>query len=196
MVKQCVIIIAAVCLLFLLACQNDLPSPTAADHGSIAKGLQKRGGGKGGNEDQKSDPFGDCPNIYYESSKVLKNGVKVTWTSSFGGFNYERGSDYGVTVTWSVDAGTAEFVSFTAKRKTWTPKGVNGSSSFDPGTGNLTVSMLPMHRAVEQDWQGYIGNGHFKLELKVTNGNGTVWAKLGVNVHLEDPDDGYSWRCP
>ncbi len=57
--------------------------------------------------------------------------------------------------------------------------------------------MDPMHRAIDTDpdWEGYIGNGHGKLVLDVTNGT-TVRAKLGLNVHLEDPDDGFDPRCP
>ncbi|MFQ6114419.1 MAG: hypothetical protein ACE5NG_10105, partial [bacterium] len=57
---------------------------------------------------------------------------------------------------------------------------------------DLTVKMEPMHRAIDPDWQGYIGNGHFKLELSVDG----IMVKLGVNVHLEDPDDGFNHRCP
>lgn len=143
------------------------------------------------------DLLGDCPDIYYESTKTLKNGAVVTWTSSFGGFDYTMGSPYTVTVTWSVENGSAQFLDFKAKKKVWTPpRDVEGNWLFDDATNELTVTMTQMHRSVQPGWQGYIGNGHFKLELNVTNASGTVKAKLGVNVHLEDPDPGYPDRCP
>ncbi len=124
----------------------------------------------------------------------------MTWTSSFGGFDYIMGEGYTVNVAWTVDGGTATFESFVAKPNVWTPKykenrpgkGVNGTWDFVEGTNGLTVIMAKMHRSEEEDWQGYIGNGHFKLELMVDG----VKAKLGVNVHLEDPDYGFASRCP
>jgi hypothetical protein len=130
----------------------------------------------------------------YESTETLSNGATVTWTSSFGGFDYTVEEDYTVKVAWTVDGRTATFESFVEKPNVWTPKdkkdrldkGVDGSSDFIENTKELTVTMTKMHRSEEEDWQGYIGNGHFK-------------AKLGVNVHLEDPDDpddGFVSRCP
>jgi hypothetical protein len=107
--------------------------------------------------------------------------------------------DYTVEVAWTVDGGTATFESFVAKPNVWTPKdkkdrigkGVDGNWDFEETTNELTVNMTKMHRSEEEDWQGYIGNGHFKLELLVDG----VKAKLGVNVHLEDPDGGFDPRC-
>jgi hypothetical protein len=47
------------------------------------------------------------------------------------------------------------------------------------------------------DWIGQIGNGHFWLIIDVDDGAGNVeQVKLGVNFHLEDPDDGSGDRCP
>ncbi|MFQ5825352.1 MAG: hypothetical protein ACE5JB_15025, partial [bacterium] len=143
---------------------------------------------------------GECPNIFFESSKTLSNGAVVTWTSSFGGFDYTKGTNDTVTVSWSVDPPTVPvmFVSFDENNKVWTPpKDVGGTWDFSPtdppsSDSLLTVNMSEMHRAIEPDWHGFIGNGHFKLVLDVDG----IRVKLGVNVHLEDPDGGYTPRCP
>lgn len=174
----------AVLLLLGAACTDESPVAPAGD-GAVPRPVSA-----------KSGPIGSCPDVHYTSSKLLSSGAMVTWTSSFGGFDYARGSDYDVTVSWMVQGGSATFVDLAAKRKAWTPKGVDGSALWtgDPSTGavDFTVSMGAMHRVMEPDWRGYIGNGHFKLTLDV----GGELVKLGVNVHLEDPDDGYSDRCP
>jgi mono/diheme cytochrome c family protein len=66
--------------------------------------------------------------------------------------------------------------------------------------------MMPMHPAGNPDhdddddeeaWAGKIGNGHFWLRLEIDDGEGNVErVKLGVNLHLEDPADGYGTNCP
>jgi hypothetical protein len=156
---------------------------------------------------------GSCPDVYWETVETLDNGVTVTWTSAFGGFDYGLGSGYGAAAMWSVDLGSATFVSFAPRKKgknTWTPKGkvpVNGVlSAGTAGAGSvpLTVSMSPMHQGNDDvdgdgvdDWIGQIGNGHFWLIIDVDDGAGNVeQVKLGVNFHLEDPDDGSGDRCP
>lgn len=145
---------------------------------------------------------GECPNIFFESTKQLSNGAEVTWTSSFGGFDYEKGTPYTVTVTWKTMGASATFVDFAERNKVWTPpkdvnKGAEATTRWSTNNRtdsslDLTVKMEPMHRAIDPDWQGYIGNGHFKLELSVDG----IMVKLGINVHLEDPDDGFNHRCP
>jgi hypothetical protein len=157
---------------------------------------------------------GACPNVFWETTELLDNGVTVTWTSAFGGFDYAVASEYtAAQATWSVDIGSATFVSFAARPhgKTWTPRGrdpVDGTLNVGvPGATSvaLTVDMFDMHRGDEEDldgdgfpdWQGLIGAGHFWLVLDVDDGAGSVErVKLGVNVHLEDPDDAFPDRCP
>ena len=147
---------------------------------------------------------GSCPNVYWESEELLDNGLTVRWTSGFGGFEYEQGADYTGLVAWSVDGGSATLTGAGVRSggHTWTPRGrdsVEGTLvSVDPP---FTVNMFDMHRGNEDtdgdgipDWQGLIGNGHFWLVLQVDGMNKPI--KLGVNYHLEDPDDGYSSRCP
>lgn len=189
-----VTLILAVVLLAFLGCNSENPISTSTDQDQAA--FDQQGKPK---PPRDRDPK-DCTecdansNIVCTSSKTLSNGATVTWTSSFGGFDY-AGGDYTVTVSWSVVDGSATFTGFDAKKKTWTPKGVGGTWSTASSTSlNLTVNMDPMHRAIDVDpaWEGYIGNGHFKLELDVDG----VKAKLGVNVHLENPDDGFGARCP
>ncbi|MFQ5810769.1 MAG: hypothetical protein ACE5JM_14230 [Armatimonadota bacterium] len=177
----------AVLLVSTLGCSDDYPTATGEDLAAPRPASAKAG------------PFGTCPDIYYESDKTLDNGAIVTWRSSFGGFNYTQGQPYTVTVVWGVQGGSATFVGFGPKNRAWTPKGVGGTvpgTAYPGSTGSnsmdLTVNMNPMHWAVEPDWQGYIGNGHFKLELDVDG----IATKLGVNVHLEDPDGSYGDRCP
>ncbi|MFQ5640390.1 MAG: hypothetical protein ACE5IR_20615 [bacterium] len=192
--KNFIPLILVVFLLALLGCGDQNSGLTSAEQDQDVMSLAKKdkdpqGPKKGG---PKTCLECDSDNIICTSKKTLSNGAIVTWTSSFGGFNYAKGNPYVVTVTWSVAGGSAIFTSFTAKKKIWTPKGVDGDWDYDDGS--LTVSMDPMHRAIDTEpaWQGYIGNGHFKLELLV----GTVKAKMGVNVHLEEPGPDYSPRCP
>ncbi|MFQ5865378.1 MAG: hypothetical protein ACE5IW_09145, partial [bacterium] len=107
-----------------------------------------------------------------------------------------------VTVTWKTMGASATFVDFAERNKVWTPpKDVNedneeiekwSTDNLTDSTIDLTVTMVSMHRAIDPDWQGYIGNGHFTLVLDVDG----ITVKLGVNVHLEDPDEGFSHRCP
>lgn len=157
---------------------------------------------------------GTCPDVYYEDSETLDNGVTVTWTTVLAGFEYTEGADYVADVDWSVDQGTAEYVGFTERRgpNTWTPRGRSGmdvEGTIDvgadgAGTVAVTVSMTPMHAAAEDTdgdgtdaWAGQIGNGHFWLRLEVDDGEGNVeMVKLGVNFHLEDPADGFGNNCP
>ena len=166
--------------------------------------------------DMSSSPDGGgCTDIYYESDALLPNGVTVNWRSAFGGFEYQILADYTATVVWWLNDGTAEasFVDFgeRSKGKTFTPRGrdsAEGDISHNNlveswGTLDMTVKMYEMHWAVDPafdetpKFQGDIGNGHFWLILDVDNGSGhTVRAKLGVNVHLEDPDNGIDNRCP
>ena len=146
---------------------------------------------------------GSCPDVFYEESELLDNGVTVTWTTVLAGFEYTEGADYVVDVNWSVDLGTATYEDFTNRTgpNTWTPKGnvgadVGGSITLGAdgvGTVAVTVNMTPMH-ATEA---GEIGNGHFWLRLEVDDGAGNVErVKLGVNFHLEDPAEGFGNNCP
>lgn len=153
---------------------------------------------------------GTCPDVFYEESELLDNGVTVTWTTVFAGFEYAEGADYPVDVNWSVDQGTAAYNGFTTRNgpNTWTPKqdvdGIMNPGTAGDGTLPVTVSMTPMHAAAEDtdgdgidDWQGQIGNGHFWLRLEIDDGAGNVErVKLGVNFHLEDPADGFGNNCP
>jgi len=147
---------------------------------------------------------GSCPNVFWESEELLDDGLTVRWTSGFGGFEYDQGTEYTGLVTWSVDGGLATLTSAGVRSggHTWTPRG------RDPVDGTLVsndppfiVNMFDMHRGAEDtdgdgvpDWQGFIGNGHFWLVIQVDGMNKPI--KLGVNYHLEDPDDGFSSRCP
>jgi hypothetical protein len=147
---------------------------------------------------------GSCPNVYWESQELLENGATVTWTSGFGGFEYSQGSDYSGAVAWSVDFGSATLVSAGVRSRghTWTPRGQDSvDGTLVSATPPFTINMADMHRGDEDtdgdgvpDWQGLIGNGHFWLVVQVDGMNKPI--KLGVNFHLEDPDDGFSSRCP
>jgi hypothetical protein len=157
---------------------------------------------------------GSCPNVFYEESELLDNGVTVTWTTVLAGFEYTVGADYLADVNWSVDQGSATYVDFTDRSgpKTWTPWGKNKpdvDGTMTPGadgagTVAVTVTMTPMHAAAEDtdgdgtdEWAGQIGNGHFWLRLEIDDGEGNIErVKLGVNFHLEDPADGYGDNCP
>ncbi|HSG82506.1 MAG TPA: hypothetical protein VLC48_09665 [Gemmatimonadota bacterium] len=152
---------------------------------------------------------GTCPDVYWETEELLEDGVTLTWTSAFGGYEYTIDTDYTALVSWSVDGASATFIEFGARtdrsgnprKNTWTPRGrdeVDGLLiTLDPP---VTVNLSDMHYSAEDidddgiiDWAGEIGNGHFWLVLDVEGINKPV--KLGVNVHLEDPDNSTS-RCP
>lgn len=174
-----------------LACSPENPYPPGLDQAMPGANLAKKAKPASG---PKSDAQGACPDLYFKSSKVLRNSAVVTWTSSFVGYDYKMSDPYQVIVDWQVENGTATFARFSGKKKVWTPpKDVGGTWEFDETSGCLTVTLSEMHRSVKSGWAGYIGNGHFKLELNVANANGTVKAKFGVNVHLEDPDS--QTRC-
>ncbi len=158
---------------------------------------------------------GTCPDVFYEESELLSNGVTVTWTTVLAGFDYAEGTGYMADVKWSVDQGTATYQDFTGRNgpNTWTPKkdvdGVMTPGAAGDGTLPVIVSMIPMHDAGAADdddddddddgqaWAGKIGNGHFWLRLEIDNGESRPKrVKLGVNFHLEDPADGYGTQCP
>ena len=155
---------------------------------------------------------GTCPDVFQEHTQVLPNGATVTWTSGIGGFDYDVGTDYSTQVHWSVDGGTGEYTGLTERpgNGTWLPRsgkdsGVDGilmvgvaGAGFVP----VTVSMDPMMSVDASgddgdEWAGFAGTGRFWLRLAVQGGKGKARSvRLGVNVHLEDPADGYQTRCP
>jgi hypothetical protein len=154
---------------------------------------------------------GTCPDVYWETTEELDDGVMLTWRSAFGGFSYGVTDAYAVQVEWTLTGATLLSASFVERAKgnnTWTPKSKRDpvSGSFTAGTPNgsslpLTVNMSAMHRGDEDldgdgvpDWRGLIGNGHFWLVLQLDGFQKAI--KLGVNVHLEDPDDLFDHRCP
>jgi len=153
---------------------------------------------------------GTCPDVFYQESKLLSNGVTVTWTSVLAGFDYAEGTGYMADVKWSVDQGTATYRDFTGRNgpNTWSQKknvdGVMTPGAAGDGTLPVTVSMAPMQQAgadADDDddggWDGKIGNGHFWLRLEIDNGERRPKrVKLGVNFHLEDPADGFGTQCP
>ena len=157
---------------------------------------------------------GDCPDVYYEHSETLENGATVTWTSALAGFDYATGDGYVAEVLWSVSDGSATYAGFTGRNgnNTWTPKGgrdpdVDGTMTpGTPAAGSVpvTITMDPMKDVGNangdddpEDWAGAFGTGHFWLLLDVENGEGeTESVKLGVNIRLEDPAEGYAARCP
>ncbi len=146
-------------------------------------------------------PFeeGSCPNgVFTRMSETLDNGAIVTWTSSFGAFDYTLATDHEFTVEWSVEGGSAEFDSFDERIQkmrnltTFTPKqDVVGSwtevAGLDADSRLVTVNLSEMHPAGDY----MIGNAHFHLGLTVTDDltDTPVIAKFGVNDHLEDLDE-------
>ncbi len=157
--------------------------------------------------DIEGDPDGgDCPNVYWNSQETLDDGTTtITWSSSLGGFDYGLGTDYAAAVTWSVDGADATLNPQTGMRprgNTWTPRG-RDSAEGDLVTADppFTINMSEMHSSSEDtdgdgvdDWLGEIGNGHFWVVLDIDGMNRPV--KLGVNIHLEDPAEGFATRCP
>jgi hypothetical protein len=88
-----------------------------------------------------------------------------------------------------VDAGDAEFVTFTQKKYTFTPK---SSSKKQKVEGNIItgddamVEITSLH--FDSDRDVYIGNVHLKWKGEVDEdgiGGREAMAHHGVNVHLE-----------
>jgi hypothetical protein len=131
---------------------------------------------------------------HVERSTKTTGATKISWDSSFQDLEYTKGTDISLKVTWTVEAGAAEYNSFTFKRAT--PK-----SKKDPALVELIgityeddTSVVVTFKFTELHWdaerQVDIGNAHFKLYLMVDeNGDGNVetLAAYGVNVHVEDP---------
>lgn len=165
-------------------CKDNGSSPISADDASSRPSLAS-------STVEKEGPFGECPDFYYVSTKVV-DGDTVRWTSSFARFDYTQGSEDTLRVWWSVSGGGADFIDFYEKKKPYTPpKHTHGTSNYVLGAGNeleLFLTLDAMHRW----WGGSMGNAHFMLELNVNN----TRVKLGVNAHMEDPDEGVDPRCP
>jgi hypothetical protein len=157
---------------------------------------------------------GICPTVYYEHSEILKNGVHIGWRNVVADFDYSQGETIEIPVMWWIveGAGAVTFRGFTERNgpNTWTPAGgpeggVTGE--MYPGTEDvdwipIQVSMRSMKKVGKPGddagtWSGRFGVGHFWLQLLVENNEGEPeLARLGVNVHLEDPDVGADLRCP
>ncbi|MFQ5351455.1 MAG: hypothetical protein ACE5D3_00080, partial [Candidatus Binatia bacterium] len=107
-----------------------------------------------------------------KTSTKAKGATTITWSSSFADFDYSLGDPISMTVSWTVDAGAAEYVGFDARPK-YTPR-----SRKDPAAGSvpafelltensarLTFQFSGLH--LDRRRQVDIGNGHFKLYLKI-----------------------------
>ncbi len=134
-----------------------------------------------------------------EQSTNTKGATTITWDSSFVETAYTKDQPLKVDVNWKVDAGSASFNKFEAKRNTWTPKkDVNGTwlaSGENPVT--LTVTFNDLHYDARR--QCWIGNGHFKLYLNIDkDGDGIEdsVAGYGVNVHVEQSTNPNASVCP
>ncbi len=134
-----------------------------------------------------------------EQSTNIKGATTVTWDSSFVETEYTVGQPLTVDVDWHVDAGSASFHSFGAKRNTWTPKkdvdGTWSTSGTNPVT--LTVTFNKLHYDARR--QCLIGNGHFKLYLNIDkdgDGSEESVAGYGVNVHVEQSTNPAAQVCP
>lgn len=121
----------------------------------------------------------------------------VNWTCEFEDLDYTLGSVLTLTVTWSVDQGFADydwvgFRSYTPKAKNDPALGTDPVITYPGSAGDNSVDIaftfVEMHTC--KDDGVAIGNGHFKLYLRVDeDGDGLTdaTAGFGVNVHAEDP---------
>lgn len=157
---------------------------------------------------------GTCPTVFYEHSEVLENGVHIGWQNGAANFDYTLGETIEMPVEWWIveGGGAVEFWDFTERNgpNTWTPAGGSEggvSGTMHPGAANvdwvsIQVSMESMKTVGKPGddsgtWSGRFGVGHFWLHLLVENDEGDEeLVKLGVNVHLEEPDVGAATRCP
>jgi len=157
---------------------------------------------------------GICPKVFYEHSEVLENGVHIGWRNVVADFDYALGETIEMPVEWWIvdGVGGASFRDFTERNgpNTWTPAGgpeggVSGEMHHGPADVDwvsIQVSMESMKTVGKPGddsgrWRGRFGVGHFWLHLLVENDEGDPeFVKLGVNVHLEDPDAGAELRCP
>ena len=141
------------------------------------------------------------------------NGVTtVTWDSRFAELDDTLGDTITMTMTWNVDAGTAEYESFGLR----CPDN-NGSNSAGKGSGRGCINFTPRSSRDPVNGQAQItknddnsviveleftdlhldplrnvemGNAHFRLYLNVDmDGNGDMDKVVGygVNVLVEEP---------
>lgn len=137
--------------------------------------------------------------VLVETSTKTKGATTVTWDSSFEDMDYTLGDPISVTVTWTVDAGAADYIGFDFKdmKHRCTPKDGVAEPAECSDITNLTqsgqsvsfdFSFTALHYDQERDVE--IGTAHFKLDLLFdVDGDGTPETPvgLGVNVHVEDP---------
>jgi len=132
-----------------------------------------------------------------ETSTESKGATTVAWESSFADLDYTLGDTLTVTINWTVDSGAASYDRFVLRGDTPTSKkdpaaitndvvtypGANGPTSVD-----VSFTFAELHLNAERNVE--IGNGHFKLYLRVDadgDGRPETLAGYGVNVHVEDP---------
>jgi hypothetical protein len=129
-----------------------------------------------------------------ERSTKTKGATTITWDSSFQDLDYTKGDPISIEVTWTVNAGAAEYESLSFKKAT--PR-----SKKDPALVDLIdvaydggTMVAVTFRFTELHWDAErlvdMGNAHFKLYLIVDeDGDGAVdlLTGYGVNVHVEDP---------
>jgi hypothetical protein len=157
---------------------------------------------------------GTCPTVFYEHSEMLENGVHIGWRNVVADFDYSQGETTEIPLEWWIveGAGSVTFRDFTERNgpNTWTPAGgPEGGVSGEMTLGAVGVDWVSLQLSMESmktvgkpgddsdTWSGRFGVGHFWLQLLVENDGGDEeLVKLGVNVHLEDPDVGAELRCP
>ncbi|MFH2089743.1 MAG: hypothetical protein ABIK82_19050 [Pseudomonadota bacterium] len=137
--------------------------------------------------------------VAVETSTETVGATTITWESNFEDLNYTVGDPILMTVSWTVDAGTATYNETVFRH--YTPKSKNSPADGDeptftyPGSAgensvDIAFTFTELHSGKKASVA--IGNGHFTIKLDADeDGDGEVdtIACLGTNIHVEDPVD-------
>lgn len=148
-----------------------------------------------------SVPMSQATPVVADHDEREFGATTVEWTSSFQDLDYELGTTVTIDISWNVPAGLAaldEDEPFAPRFPFFTPKDpfdpVGGEMELvgfdtDARTVTVKVTFTALHISAEE--MSDKGNAHMSIFLFVDeDDNGAVESrvKLGVNLHVEDPD--------
>lgn len=128
------------------------------------------------------------PPCFVEESTKTKGATTITWDSSYQDPGYTLGDTIIMTVTWSVDAGAAEYVSFGLKQNP--NKAKNGGdplkNAFTPRGGDPAAGSVPTVQLICDSDDTCILNEGTPDEVTIPEKEGVVEAQFNfTGLHLD-----------